>query len=467
MEGKTVRKKFSKGAAVTALVVAVSALAIPQTASADTTTLGTITSDQAWTDTAGHSLEAHGAGIFQVGSTYYMVGEDKTAGSTFTAVACYSSTNLSSWTRQANALSQQASGDLSATAIVERPKVIYNASTQKYVMYMHIDNTSYSEARVGVATSSTPCGPYTYLGSSQPLGFQSRDMGLFQDTDGTAYLLSEDRVHGLRIDKLSPDYLSVVSSVTVFQDLEAPAMVKVNGVYFLFASHLTGWATNDNVYATATSLSGPWSSFSDFATAGSNTYNSQTSFVLPILGSATTSYMYIGDRWNANNLNASLPIWLPVNIGGTSASVGFVEQWTISTATGVSTALSSSLIGVGSGRCIDVSGGATANGTKVALYNCNKQENQQFLLTAAGELRVYGLSKCLDVYKNQNPAGSVVGIWDCNGGTNQQWTLNSNGSISTVSTGLCLDVTNGSTGNGSAIGTSACNGGSNQKWTKG
>ena len=76
--------------------------------------------------------------------------------------------------------------------IVERPKVIYNSQTKKYVLWMHIDNTNYSEAKVGVATGDTVCGSYEYLGSWQPLGHQSRDMGLFQDDDGTAYLLSED-----------------------------------------------------------------------------------------------------------------------------------------------------------------------------------------------------------------------------------------------------------------------------------
>ena len=76
--------------------------------------------------------------------------------------------------------------------MVERPKVIHNANTNQYVMYMHIDSSSYGEAKVGVATSSSVCGAYTYRGSFQPLGYQSRDMGLFQDTDGSAYLLSED-----------------------------------------------------------------------------------------------------------------------------------------------------------------------------------------------------------------------------------------------------------------------------------
>lgn len=59
-------------------------------------------------------------------------------------------------------------------------------------MYMHIDDSSYAEAKVGVAVGSSVCGTYTYQGSFQPLGFQSRDMGLYQDDDGTGYLLTED-----------------------------------------------------------------------------------------------------------------------------------------------------------------------------------------------------------------------------------------------------------------------------------
>lgn len=59
-------------------------------------------------------------------------------------------------------------------------------------MYLHIDSSNYGEAKIGVATSDSVCGRYTYLGSWRPLGFESRDIGLFQDDDGAAYLLTED-----------------------------------------------------------------------------------------------------------------------------------------------------------------------------------------------------------------------------------------------------------------------------------
>ncbi|KAH3633532.1 hypothetical protein KXW27_000716 [Aspergillus fumigatus] len=247
-------------------------------------------------------VQAHGGGIIQVGSTYYWIGENKLNGSAFQSINCYSSENLVEWTYVGELLSRQSSGDLGPNRVVERPKVLYNEATRKYVMWMHIDDSSYKEAKTGVATSSSVCGKYTYLGSFQPLGQQSRDMGLFKDDDGSAYLLTEDRPNGLRINRLTSDYTNVTSTVHLFPEhIEAPAMYKKNGVYFMFGSQLTGWSTNDNKYTTSTSISGPWSSWANFAPSGSNTFNSQTTFILGV-----------GDT--QNQVNWILPlqgIWTP------------------------------------------------------------------------------------------------------------------------------------------------------------
>src|SRR5512142_536753 len=202
---------------------------------------GVITPGTTWLDTAGHPIQAHGGGLIKVQNTYYWLGEDKTNGSPFQNIKCYSSTDLTTWTFVNDVLTRQATGDLGPNRVVERPKVLFNAGTNTYVMYLHIDDASYGEAKVGVATSSSPCGSYTYRGSFRPLGFQSRDIGLFQDSDGTGYLLTEDRANGLRIDRLSADYLSVASAVALLPDKESPALVKVGGTYFMFCSSLTGW----------------------------------------------------------------------------------------------------------------------------------------------------------------------------------------------------------------------------------
>lgn len=179
-----------------------------------------------------------------------MIGEDKTDGSAFQNINCYASTNLVEWSYVGALLSRTSSGDLGPNRVVERPKVIYNASTKKYVLYMHIDSSNYGEAKVGVATGDTVCGRYNYLGSWRPLGFESRDQGLFQDTDGKAYLLTEDRPNGLRINALTADYLNTTGSSSVYlwnRSIESPAILKQGGYYFMFGSLLTGWDANDNV----------------------------------------------------------------------------------------------------------------------------------------------------------------------------------------------------------------------------
>src|SRR5258708_20000600 len=124
-------------------------------------------------------------------------------------------------------------------------------------MYMHIDNSGYSERKAGVATSSSVCGSYTYRGSFKPLGHDSLDDNLFLD-GSTGYFMSEDRTDKrLQIYRLSSDFLSVSALVATVNQYEAPAMVKIGGTYYLFGSHLTRWAHNDNQYTTAPSINSP------------------------------------------------------------------------------------------------------------------------------------------------------------------------------------------------------------------
>lgn len=295
----------------------------------------TITPGTVWRDTAGDVIQAHGAGMIQVGKTFYWFGEDKTKGYAFQNVKCYSSTDLAHWTFRSNALTLQADGDLGPSRVVERPKVIYIAKTRTFVMYLHIDSSNYGGAKVGVATSRTVTGPYTYLGSFAPLGHQSRDMTLFQDPDGTNYLIFEDRQRGVSISQLTPEGYGVEKEVALIpQHYEAPAVVKVDGTYYLLGSHLSGWDPNPNQYATAPSMAGPWSNFKDIAPPATKTYNSQTAYILPVVGSKTTSYIYIGDRWKSKNLTDSRYLWLPLTISNGTMSVPSDHPWTIDAVTG-------------------------------------------------------------------------------------------------------------------------------------
>lgn len=431
----------------------------------------------AWTDQNGNPLQMHGLGIIKVGGTWFAFGEDKTgessANTSFQHIPCYSSTDLAHWTFQSDALTRQSSGDLGPNRIVERPKVIFNSSTGQYVMYMHIDNSSYGEAKVGVATSSSVCGPYSYRGSFQPLGFQSRDIGLFQDTDGTAYLLSEDRANGLRIDKLSSDYLSVTSAVAVLSDFEAPAMAKINGTYYLFGSHLTGWSTNDNVYATSTSLSGGWSAFNNFAPVGTHTYNTQTANVVPVAGG---TFIYAGDRWTTSNLGTSPLVWLPLTIHGTVVTMGSYNQWTLDPNAGAWQGATVSgthvLVNGNSGQAMTVSGASTASGALVTQASRNGSTSQQWTAQPVSgnvfTLHNVNSGLCLDVPNSSTTSGQQLDQWTCNGGANQQWAFDAVGSqfvLVSINSGKTAEVKGQSTTSGASVDQWPSNGGTNQTWS--
>ncbi len=125
----------------------------------------------------------------------------------------------------------------------------------------------------------------------------------------------------------------------------------------------------------------------------------------------------------------------------------------------------SALKGVGSGRCLDVSGASQANGAQAQIWDCNGQANQQWTSTGSGELRVYG-NKCLDVNGAATADGTTVIIWDCNGQNNQKWRINSDGTITAVGAGKCLDVAAAGTANGTKVQIWTCHAGTNQQWTR-
>ncbi|MFJ2956092.1 RICIN domain-containing protein [Streptomyces sp. NPDC087270] len=478
-------------AALVTWLAAVLAFALPSTA-AHAAATAQFNPGQTWQDSAGGVLQLHGLGIVKSGSTWYGFGEDKTGensgDASFQDIPCYSSTDLAHWTKKGQALTRQADGDLGPNRVVERPKVIYNASTHTYVMYLHIDSSSYGDAKVGVATSSTPCGPYTYRGSFRPLGFESRDLNLFQDTDGTAYLLSEDRSNGLRIDKLSADYLSVTSAVAVLPDYEAPAMAKVGGRYFLLGSHLSGWSTNDNDYATATSLAGPWSGWRPFAAAGTSTYDSQTANIIPVQGSSGTTYIYAGDRWNTSDLGSSALVWLPMTISGSTLSVGWQNSWTLDPAAGTWSNGSSNpadgtrtLANANSSLLMDVSGGSTADGAAVIQWGADGGANQKWTMSRV-DGNVYTLTsaasgKCLEVPGSSADQGTQLDQRTCDGGSNQRWAVEAAGTYTSptdswfvlvnLATGWAADVANQSTTAGDPVVQWVGNGGYNQIWALG
>lgn len=149
----------------------------------------------------------------------------------------------------------------------------------------------------------------------------------------------------------------------------------------------------------------------------------------------------------------------------TAAGYGKMAQAWYGALLAVPSSLSPSLVNPQSGRCLDVTGAATAAGAKTEIWDCHGRTNQQWSRTTAGELRAYG-DRCLDVTGGATTSGSEVIIWNCTGGDNQKWVFRADGAIVGVGSGKCLDVASGATANGSPLRVWDCNGTGAQTWSQ-
>jgi hypothetical protein len=224
---------------------------------------------------------------------------------------------------------------------------------------MHTDNLTYTGEAVGYATSPTVNGKYTFKGALQFNGssIERWDMGAFQDTDGKGYVL----LNGGDVYELASDYHSAVSKVAtgVSSGGESPAMFKAGSTYFFLFSNRTSWERNDNYYYTASAIAGPWTSRGKLAPSGKLTWNSQTTFVLPIAGSSATTYLFMGDRWSyPRQGTAATYVWQPLTVSGTALSIpSYYEAWKIDLSAGTSAPLAATgtpfednVIGTGSNQ---------------------------------------------------------------------------------------------------------------------
>lgn len=253
-----------------------------------------------WRDTEGNAIHAHGGGFLQTDGYFYWFGENRTEGK---LVSCYRSKDLASWEFCNHVVTRNTHLELSR-ANAERPKVVYNDKTGKYVMWLHWENgIDYSQARCAVLVSDTVDGEYSYLRSFRPRGHMSRDCTLFKDDDGTAYFVSAARENAdLHVYRLSDDYQDIASLEKILwpgQKREAPAIIKRGDYYFLISSGCTGWEPNQGKYAYSKGIAGEWSDLFDIGSP--TTFDTQPTYILTIQGLETTTYIYVGDRWDPSN----------------------------------------------------------------------------------------------------------------------------------------------------------------------
>ena len=293
-----------------------------------------------WSDDRGQRIEAHGGGFLQVAGTFYWFGEDKSGNSAgFKGVNCYASQDLVHWQHRGAVITRATAPELAASdRIIERPKVIYNERTRRYVMWLHWEGRNYAEAKAGVFSSERVDGPYTFHSAFRPNDNMSRDDTLFRDDDGKAYFLSAANENAdLVLYELSDDYLTIARQLAVLfpgNKREAPALFKDRGRYYLITSGATGWDPNQAKYTTASALAGPWAPLANLGDG--LTYDTQPTYVIPIRGSERTTYIYAGDRWQDPDLQSSKYIWLPLELAADGKlSLNYYVDWQLDLRTGV------------------------------------------------------------------------------------------------------------------------------------
>ena len=346
-----------------------------------------IRSGEIWPDDRGEHINAHGGGILVHDGTFYWFGEHKgeRSSSAFVGVTCYSSKDLVNWKYEGVALSvsDDPASDITRGCTLERPKVIYNKKTGKFVMWFHLElrGRGYSAARAAVAVSDNVTGPYTYVGSGRvnpgipaenvteadlayidalqeiprswtpewleaiskglyykrdfPGGQMSRDMTLFVDDDGKAYhIYAAEENLTLNIAELSDDYQSHSGRyvrVAPAGHNEAPAIFKRGDTYWMITSGCTGWDPNAARMFSAPSVFGPWTQHPNPCRGEKSeiTYGGQSTYILPVPGKKDL-YIFMADIWRPRNPIDARYIWLPIQFeqDGTPY-LEWLDEWNI------------------------------------------------------------------------------------------------------------------------------------------
>ncbi len=262
----------------------------------------------AFKDTDGKPVNAHGGGIIKVCDTFYLHGEyflSTTTDNDFNGFSMYSSKDLSTWKNEGLILPQQPSGQLGPNRKGERPHIVRCPATGEFVLYAHSADVTYqADKEVVYATSPTVNGQYTFRGSLTDAGGNvaaHSDMSALTDGN-TAYVVTESGwVYTLAADChswVSAKQYSAVNGTT--GGVEAPTVFKAGNTWYWIGSDKTGWRANDDFYSTAPAITGPWTYQGNLAPKGKLTWMTQSTWVMPVAGAQSTTYVYWGDHWYGN-----------------------------------------------------------------------------------------------------------------------------------------------------------------------
>lgn len=303
-----------------------------------------------WLDTAGNEIWCNGGQTILVDGTWYLVGYDCGPGREW-RIRMYSSTDLMQWKFEGNIFEPKPG--VPKWKWAGRPGILHNRKTGKFVMLFEAETGEYFRHKVGYATCDRVNGEYKWEHSEYPEPERSTgDQSVYQEGDD-AYLLTvldgpalQQPINlDLAIYKLTPDFLHTERKV--FEGFsrfakgasghEASHIVKVDGTYYWLFSGLDSWNSTQTCYTTAKSLSGPWSEIRVLRTdpVTGDSYNTQHDFIIPVMGSDSTTYVYAGDRYSQwTGRGTGRNIFLPLVFESGVPVLKWQDKWRIDVKTG-------------------------------------------------------------------------------------------------------------------------------------
>lgn len=310
--------------------------------------------DTEWKDINGNRINAHSAGIYYENGFYHWYGEHKLPGfaeSTSKAdggIHLYRSRDLINWNDFGVVMSvdyNNANSDIAYGCRIQRPKVVYNSSTGKYVAIfkLFLKGGGVTVGYNGVATATSATGPFTYQGKFLAASFVngSGDFALYKATNGDLYHFTVNKANRIFCKaKMSADYLTPATGYTacpgVATNTEGPALFYKDGTYHLLGSGSTGWDPNAPRYYTSSSIDGPWTVQANPLTGTNSvtgvgpslTYGGQPTYIQKIEG-VENQYIAMFDVWKPLAPTTSRYIWLPFRVSNQKLGIKWVSSWNL------------------------------------------------------------------------------------------------------------------------------------------
>ena len=273
---------------------------------------------QVWCDTEGKRIQAHGGSVIYVEGIYYWYGEnkEKTTGESeiwHWGVRCYASKDLYNWIDKGLIIppdTEDTNSPLHPTSMLDRPHIIYNKRTKKYVCWLKIMKKDGKQQET-VLTAENILGPYKIVRDDlMPLGMSAGDFDIAVAPDGKAYYYFE-RVHSETIcADLTDDYTDVTGYYSTHFPRFSPPYVREatahfyrRGKHYLITSGTTGYLPNPSEIAIADTWHGPYEILGNPHPQDKSrtSYHSQIASVFKVEGKKDL-YIAVADRWVPNQM---------------------------------------------------------------------------------------------------------------------------------------------------------------------